>query len=32
MKLKDEILNTWGIKSGNYILIKKIFFEIGDII
>ena len=30
--VKMELLNTWGIKSGNYILIKKIFFEIGDII
>ena len=30
--VKLELLNTWGIKSGNYILIKKIFFEIADII
>ena len=29
--IKMELLNTWGIKSGNYILIKKIFFEIADI-
>jgi hypothetical protein len=30
--IKIELLNTWGIKSGNYILIKKIFFEIADIV
>ena len=30
--VKMELLNTWGIKSGNYILIKRIFFEIADII
>ena len=30
--VKMELLNTWGTKSGNYILIKKIFFEIADII
>ena len=30
--VKIELLNTWGIKSGNYILIKKIFFEIADIV
>ena len=29
--IKMELLNTWGTKSGNYILIKKIFFEIADI-
>ena len=27
-----ELSNTWGTKSGNFILIKKIFFEIADII
>ena len=30
--IKLELLNTWGTKSGNFILIKKIFFEIGDIV
>jgi hypothetical protein len=30
--IKLELINTWGIKSGNYILIKKIFFEIADIV
>ena len=30
--IKMELLNTWGTKSGNYILIKKIFFEIADIV
>ena len=30
--IKIELLNTWGTKSGNYILIKKIFFEIADIV
>ena len=30
--IRIELSNTWGTKSGNYILIKKIFFEIGDII
>ena len=30
--VRIELNNTWGTKSGNYILIKKIFFEIGDII
>ena len=29
--IKMELLNTWGTNSGNYILIKKIFFEIADI-
>ena len=29
--IKMVLLNNWGIKSGNYILIKKIFFEIADI-
>ena len=30
--IKMELLNTWGTNSGNYILIKKIFFVIADII
>ena len=30
--IKIELLNTWGTNSGNYILIKKIFFEIADIV
>ena len=30
--VKIEFYNTWGTKSGNYILIKKIFFEVADII
>ena len=30
--VKMELIKTWGIQSGNYILIKKIFFEIADII
>ena len=30
--IKLELLNTWGIQSGNYLLIKKIFFEIADIV
>ena len=30
--IKMELLNTWGSISGNYILIKKIFFEIADIV
>ena len=30
--IKMELLNTWGTNSGNYILIKKIFFEIADIV
>ena len=27
-----ELTNTWGTKSGNYILIKKLFFEVADIV
>jgi hypothetical protein len=30
--VRMELLSTWGTKSGNYILIKKIFFVVGDII
>ena len=30
--IRLDLSNTWGTKSGNYILIKKIFFEVGDII
>ena len=30
--IKMELLSNWGTKSGNYILIKKIFFEVGDIV
>ena len=30
--IKLELLNTWGTISGNYLLIKKIFFEIADIV
>ena len=30
--VKIELCNTWGTKSGNYILIKKIFFEVADIV
>ena len=29
--VRMELSSTWGTKSGNYILIKKIFFEIADI-
>lgn len=27
-----ELSNTWGTKSGNYILMNKLFFEVADII
>ena len=30
--VRMELSSTWGIKSGNYILIKKIFFEVADIV
>lgn len=30
--VRIEFSNTWGTKSGNYILIKKIFFEVADIV
>ena len=30
--VRMELSNTWGTKSGNYILIKKIFFEVADIV
>ena len=29
--VRMELSSTWGTKSGNYILIKKIFFEVADI-
>ena len=30
--VRMELSSTWGTKSGNYILIKKIFFEVADIV
>lgn len=30
--IRMELSSTWGTKSGNYILIKKIFFEVADIV
>lgn len=30
--VRIDLSNTWGTKSGNYILIKKIFFEVADIV
>ena len=27
-----DLIDTWGIKSGNFILIKRIFFDVADII
>lgn len=30
--IRLDFIDTWGNKDGNYLLIKKIFFEIGDII
>lgn len=30
--VRIDLLDTWGVKSGNYILIKKIFFAVADIV